>query len=119
MLGEPVLAATSGALHAAGKFGSAATIKSSFKIAGRAVTDLCREVVVLSRLPAMAATSLDIGHHLSSLPIGEALHQSIVPATMLVCYALWAKADLMLTSKDSPLLAPARYVARHLNSISS
>jgi hypothetical protein len=119
LVGTPLLAATSGFLHAAGKFGSALDIKKTFKLAGRSISmaDVCRDSVLLSRIPAVAVTALQIAHNVSALPVPQALQQSILPATMLVCLGVWAKADSMLMSEDSMFARPARFIARQLASV--
>ncbi|HME83832.1 MAG TPA: hypothetical protein VKG91_04600 [Roseiarcus sp.] len=62
LLGNPVLAATSGLLHAAGKFGSALNTRGKLSIAGRSIdaSTFCRIVVLISRAPALIAISADI-----------------------------------------------------------
>jgi hypothetical protein len=87
-LGQPMLAATAGALHAVGKYGS--VVVSKFPQWG----PLCRAAVVVSRIPAMAATLLKlrqvvVDHPLLSIEV-------LTPITMLVCYGLWLTADLLL-----------------------
>jgi hypothetical protein len=55
MLASPILAATSGFLHAAGKFGSALNIERDVALAGQTISAnrLCRGSVLLSRAPAV------------------------------------------------------------------
>lgn len=92
LIGEPWLAATAGLLHAWGKFGSA------FQPARMTAWDWAtchRLMVVASRVPAIAATLIELGGGFSH---GEWV-QLATPATLLACYLLWAKADLMLMRK--------------------
>ncbi|MFP8778561.1 hypothetical protein [Hydrogenophaga sp. RWCD_12] len=87
-LGQPLLAATAGALHAIGKYGSVLALPVA-----RWAT-ICRGAVVLSRLPAMAATLLALGRVAGELPFLSVA--VLTPVTMLVCYGLWLVADVML-----------------------
>ncbi len=91
LMGQPWLAATAGLLHAWGKFGSA------FHPADAATTwdwpRYHRIMVLASRVPAVIATLNGLG---AALAQGSAL---MAPATLLACYLLWAKADLMLMRK--------------------
>ena len=102
-LGNVLLALTAGLLHAAGKFGSA-WLAHSRKPAGERVLSatLCREVVIVSRLPAaaMATAGLLSGDDSSRL----------VSAVLLVCCLVWAAADVMLLPPESRL-SPRRYLA--------
>jgi hypothetical protein len=93
-LGQPFLAATAGLLHAAGKFGSAVC-----KADGASGTDwpwLFRASVLVSRVPAMLAALIELLGHLPALAHGGPTLPALMPATLLVCYMLWAKADLLL-----------------------
>ena len=92
LLGHPVLATTSGLLHGLGKLGSA------LHEPGAPLTALwpphwmapLRLAVVVSRVPAVLAASADLAHaaaHSGSL---------LAPLTLLICYLLWAIADILL-----------------------
>lgn len=90
LMGHPVLAATAGLMHAAGKFGSA--------LPGRVQAQLpfgpgvFRAVVVASRLPALAAVALQLQ---SAVSVGDV--QGVAAAgLLLLCYGLWLKADVAL-----------------------
>ena len=87
-LDQPVLAATAGALHAVGKYGSVLVLPMAHW------STVCRGAVVLSRLPAMAATLLALGRVAGELPLLSVA--VLTPITMLVCYGLWLVADVML-----------------------
>ena len=108
MLGSPVLAATSGFLHAAGKFGSASGLKREFVLAGQTIsaTGLCRGSVLLSRVPAVWITIASVVGAIAVAPWEDAFRQSLLPATMLVCYGLWAIADIKLMTKSGAALRP-------------
>lgn len=97
LLGEPLLAATSGLLHALGKFGS------TFHRPGTPVPmwpagwpDPFRSAVLASRLPAMLATTVALGWALLEVWSGGSLTALAMPLTLLGCYLLWTKADLLL-----------------------
>ena len=111
LLGNPVLAATSGLLHAAGKLGSAFNTKGKLSIAGRNIDAgvFCRIVVLISRAPALIAISADI---LSPRARGDGSF-AFISLVMLACYLIWSVADLMLLTRDNvlkrlfrPALAP-------------
>jgi hypothetical protein len=87
-LDQPVLAATAGALHALGKYGSVLVPPVAHWSA------LCRGAVVLSRVPAVAATLLALGQVAGELPLLSV--GVLTPITMLVCYGLWLVADVLL-----------------------
>jgi hypothetical protein len=101
LLGNPVLAATSGLLHAAGKFGSAFNTKGKLSIAGRNIdaSVFCRIVVLISRAPALIAISADI---LSSRARDDCSF-AFISLVMLACYLIWSVADLMLLTRDNVL----------------
>jgi hypothetical protein len=108
MIGSPVLAATSGFLHAAGKFGSALGVEKDFVLAGRTIpaAGLCRGSVLLSRVPAVWITVASIAGAVDLAPAADAMRRSILPATMLVCYGLWAIADIKLMTKSGAAIRP-------------
>jgi hypothetical protein len=90
MLGQPLLAATSGLLHAFGKFGSALYRPNAAEAPDW--PRIFRILVVASRVPAILAALLELGY---VMPRGDAT-AAVMPATLLICYALWARADVML-----------------------
>ncbi len=87
MLGQPVLAAFSGLLHALGKFGSA---WHGPRRSAAATPDLFRSAVLVSRIPAMIAAMLA----LLAPQIDSA--QMVVTLSLLISYFCWTKADLLL-----------------------
>lgn len=87
-LGQPVLAATAGALHALGKYGSVMVLPVAHW------STVCRTAVVLSRLPAMAATLLAMAQAMGGHPFLSVA--VLTPISMLVCYGLWLSADMVL-----------------------
>ncbi|MBC2835512.1 hypothetical protein [Paragemmobacter straminiformis] len=90
LLGQPVLAATSGLMHAAGKFGSALPpqVQARLPFGPRAF----RLIVVASRGPALVAVLLQAQAALATGG-GQALAAS---ALLVLCYMLWLRADLAL-----------------------
>lgn len=104
-LGNLILALTAGVMHASGKLGSAWGAARAMEKPGTVFRygTLCREVVLLSRLPAMAMALrgyLDAGTDSSA---------QIVNAVLLACCFIWAAADMQLLPADS-LLSPRRYL---------
>jgi len=89
-LGEPLLAATSGLLHAAGKFGSALPPVVQARLPHGATA--FRLTVVVSRIPALVAVLLQAQTALAGAP-AEPLAATLL---LLLCYLLWLKADLAL-----------------------
>ncbi len=87
LMGHPVLAATAGLIHAAGKFGSALPERVQARLpVGPGVF---RGIVVASRLPALAAVTIDLAR--------AADVESMAAGGLLVlCYGLWLKADVAL-----------------------
>ncbi|WP_181180598.1 hypothetical protein [Mesorhizobium sp. B2-4-6] len=98
LLGDPLLAATSGLLHALGKFGSAYHQPGTPAFIGWPGTwpDPFRSAVLASRLPAIAAAAAQSWLALPATEAGGPLSAIAGSTTLLVCYLLWAKADLML-----------------------
>ena len=102
LLGNPVLAATSGLLHAAGKFGSAFDVRGELSFAGLKMEGgtLCRNIVLISRVPAIIASTADV---FSSKAQTDGAF-AFISLAMLACYVIWAIADLMLLSRDSAVI---------------
>jgi hypothetical protein len=91
--GQPLLAAFSGLLHALGKFGSAFA-RPGARVPGWPAgwPDAWRTAVLVSRLPAMLAALIE----LARVPAGAPWPTLLAPVTLLGCYLLWARADLLL-----------------------
>jgi hypothetical protein len=94
LLGQPLLAATAGLLHAAGKLGSALQDNSAAPMR-RVWPDPYRTAVLVSRVPALVIMMIQLAAALSA-PGGPAPVAVAAPALLIVCYLLWAKADLLL-----------------------
>jgi hypothetical protein len=96
LMGDPLLAATSGLLHAAGKFGSALkTGPRGTELIRPKIAHLFRKAVLISRFPAVLVALIEIAKALGS-PAADVLHSTAMPATLLVCCLLWAWADILL-----------------------
>ncbi|WP_287284931.1 hypothetical protein [Mesorhizobium sp.] len=100
LFGEPVLAATSGFLHALGKFGSA--FEDGRPLLGWPANwpNPFRSAVLASRLPAMVSAVVGSGGALQLAWSGASWTLVAAPLTLLVCYLLWAKADLLLLLQE-------------------
>jgi hypothetical protein len=99
MLGQPMLAATAGALHAFGKFASAVAPdgRAVFRIWPAGWPDPFRSMVVASRVPALLAAGADLWRTAAATAAGTAdILPLAMPATLLACYLLWTRADLLL-----------------------
>jgi hypothetical protein len=97
LLADPILAVSSGALHAAGKFGSALGPRGDRRMIGHvfSLDDIYRGLVVVSRAPAIAITLWQIGG-IVFLDVDAAMDRRLLLVTMLGSYCLWAAADLLL-----------------------
>jgi hypothetical protein len=92
LVGEPLLAATAGLLHAFGKFGSALA-RGRFALGP--FPGAFRTAVLVSRFPAIALVIAQI----AAAAGGETAPQAADlagPALLLLCYLIWARADVML-----------------------
>jgi hypothetical protein len=94
MLGQPILAATSGLLHAFGKFGSALHRPSA--ASHYDWPWIFRAVVIESRVPAILAALIELARLAPGLAEGAPLMPLVTPAALLICYLLWTKADILL-----------------------
>lgn len=94
-LGQVILAVTAGLLHAYGKFGSAAKWRP---VPGWRPEwpDFFRTMVLASRVPAILAAGLDLARVAATAGPATPASAWMTPLTLLVCYALWCKADLLL-----------------------
>ena len=105
--GDGLLAIASGLLLAAGKFGSA-LVPADYAAPGSTPwPNRFRAAVLASRLPATAALALELVHlHGSDAP--PPAGSLVMTTVMLVCYLLWARADLLLFA-GSPRMQRRRY----------
>ncbi|MBS0508525.1 MAG: hypothetical protein JSR53_14210 [Proteobacteria bacterium] len=99
LLGQPLLAATAGALHALGKLASAVAPDghAAWPRWPVAWPDPFRGAVVLSRLPALLASGADLWRAATAALLqAESTLPIAMPLTLLTCYLLWTRADLLL-----------------------
>ena len=99
-IGDTGLAVASGALLALGKFGSAAVPEDYAAPKGNSWPTGFRLAVLASRVPALAMLALVLARQLAAGAPPAALP---MPAVMLVCYLLWARADVLLLAERLPL----------------
>ncbi len=92
LVGEPLLAATAGLLHATGKFGSAL---HPTRPSPRRWPDPWRMAVLVSRVPALALVTMALVAELN-LQGGPEPSRLATPAMLLLCYLLWSRADILL-----------------------
>lgn len=106
-LGNDVLALTAGAMHATGKLGSAWGASRALEQPGYRFpySTLCREMVLLSRIPAMIIAVKGL---LAAQSEGADASSHILSGVLLVCCLLWAAADAQLLPPQSRL-SPRRW----------
>ncbi|MFO1143925.1 MAG: hypothetical protein U1E59_16410 [Amaricoccus sp.] len=106
-LGQPVLAITSGLLHALGKFGSA---RHWHPVPGwqHDWPNFWRTLVLFSRVPAILATIFGLIDVLATRTAGTPASAWLMPLVFLGCYAFWCRADLMLFDWPARSADPAR-----------
>jgi hypothetical protein len=93
MIGQPMLAATAGLLHAIGKFGSA--LQKPDRLFRPSGPDPFRLTVLASRAPALVLVLGDIAGVLRAPGGGTAITLA-PPVLLLTCYVIWARADILL-----------------------
>jgi hypothetical protein len=93
-LGQPILAATSGLLHAFGKFGSA--LHRPNPASRYDWPWIFRAVVIESRAPAVLAALIELARLFPGLAEGAPWMPIVTPAALLICYLIWTKADILL-----------------------
>lgn len=95
--GDVFLAIVSGALLAGGKLGTALVPETYGATAAfNRLPTLFRNAVILSRAPAIAALALQLFSLVSASGGAAGFADFTGPAVMLLCYLIWARADLML-----------------------
>ena len=90
LLGDPLLAATAGFLHAVGKFGSAFAGSRTVLYRGRelSISSLAKDLVLASRVPAFGSALMG-------------LDAEVLPMSFAACTAIWALADWKLLAPES------------------
>ena len=106
-LGQPVLAATAGLLHALGKFGSARHWRPMPGWQGD-WPNFYRTLVLVSRVPAILATIFGLIDVLATRTAGTPSSAWLMPLVFLGCYAFWCRADLMLFDWPAKAAEPAQ-----------
>lgn len=97
MLGNPWLAASAGALHAAGKFGSAASsavVTRDARVSERTGA-FFKDLVLVSRVPAILAGAAALWRELA---FQESMQGLLLALSFMACCTIWAAADWMLLS---------------------
>jgi hypothetical protein len=96
--GQLTLAVASGLLIVGGKLGSAITCDDRSRVQAWPANwkDPFRTAVLAGRGPGLVAAALDLGRHVLDQPSGIGLWSLLPSATLVVCYGLWIKADLLL-----------------------
>ncbi len=94
-LGQWMLAATAGLMHALGKLGSGYRWR---RVPGwpQAWPDCYRTAVLASRVPALIAALIGFVIAAARFDAGTSMAMLLTPLTLVICYGLWSRADLML-----------------------
>lgn len=97
MLGNPWLAASAGAMHALGKFGSAlgSATASQEALFSERVGAFCKDLVLMSRVPAILAGAAALWREFT---LQESLQGLLLALSFMSCCIIWATADWMLLS---------------------
>lgn len=111
IMGNPWLAASAGLLHAAGKFGSAwgSTATRLGSLAQLRVADFCKDLVLVSRVPAILVGAAALWRELVLL---ENMPELLLALSFMTCCLIWAAADWMLLSPDGWVKPAAVRLAR-------
>ncbi|PWK64649.1 hypothetical protein [Aminobacter sp. AP02] len=99
MVGDLWLAASAGVLHAAGKFGSAlgGTITWRRSRIQTRLPDLCKDLVLVSRAPAVLVGASAFWREVVLL---ESTPGLLLSLSFMACCLIWAAADWMLLSPE-------------------
>ena len=97
LLGNPWLAASAGAMHALGKFGSAlaGTETSQRALVSERAGAFFKDLVLISRVPAILAAVVALW---GEFTIPQSTQGLLLPLTFAACCIIWATADWMLLS---------------------
>ena len=99
IMGNPWFAASAGLLHAAGKFGIAlgrTATRQGSSVQSR-VADFCKDLVLVSRVPAILVGAAALWRELVLL---ENMPELLLSLSFMTCCLIWAAADWMLLSPD-------------------
>jgi hypothetical protein len=97
LMGQQMLAATSGLLHACGKFASSLYTPSGPSTGAWHYT--FRAAVLASRLPGIIVAILMLADTVTSGQTNGLIQGTFPPLSLIICYLLWSKADLLLFPK--------------------
>lgn len=117
MAGDPWLAGSAGVLHAAGKFGSAlggAAAWRGSRVQAR-IADLCKDLVLVSRGPAVLAGAAGLWRELMAL---ESMQGLLLSLSFMTCCLIWAVADWMLLSPRGWVKRAVSFLLRRTESLS-
>jgi hypothetical protein len=97
ILGNPWLAASAGAMHALGKFGSAlaGTEPSQQALISERTGAFFKDLVLMSRVPAILAAAVAL---VEEFTIPLSAQGLLLALTFVACCIIWATADWMLLS---------------------
>jgi len=97
MLGNPWLAASAGAMHALGKFGSALSgaVTSREALFSEHVGTFCKDLVLMSRAPAILAGAAALWQ---AFALQQGMQGLLLALSFMTCCIIWAVADWMLLS---------------------
>jgi len=97
MLGDPWLAASAGAMHALGKFGSALGSEATAHLPAISERSeaLFKDLVLVSRVPAILASATALWQELAS---PQGVQGLLLALSFMTCSIIWAAADWMLLS---------------------
>jgi uncharacterized membrane protein len=111
MLGNAVMAIFAGLLHAFGKFGSAYGAGKYIRIGNNLtpLDDLCKDLVLVSRLPALLAALSGL---VQTLTEAADLGVILLSSSVVVSTIYWALADILLLRRDGALMVGIRRALR-------
>jgi hypothetical protein len=111
MLGNAVLAICAGLLHAFGKFGSALGEGRCLRLGNNAFAfgDLCKDLVLVSRAPALLAALSGFAQTLKS---GADPGLILLATSVVISTLYWALADILLLRRHGVLMSAVRRVLR-------
>jgi hypothetical protein len=111
MLGNAMLAICAGLLHAFGKFGSAFGAGRFIPLRGNDLPfdDLCKDLVLISRLPALLAALSGLTQALSAK---AELGVILLASSVVISTIYWALADILLLRRNGVLMIGLRRIIR-------
>lgn len=116
MLGGALVAIIAGVLNAAGKFGSAFAGSRTVQTCREtiALTDLCKDVVLVGRFPAMWAALVGL---LAAIDGAQGVAAIVLAISLMTSTIFWGMADALLLRRNGPLMTMTlRLLSRDLRS---